>query len=104
MIPDLKFQLGLGDIAAMWLDMEFEKGKVVKVKRTFRKQSGMSLQDIIDEAQGEAFVCSREELTDFFNKGISNFEIKNPRNLTAFESSNHLNSMIKSFTNQIKND
>ena len=102
MIPDLKFKLGLGDIAAMWLDLEFENGKVVKVKRTTRKQDGMELQDIIDEAQGEAFVCSREELVDFFNKGISNFLIKNSKELTAFENSKELNHLIETFTTLFK--
>jgi len=104
MIPDLKFKLGLGDIAAMWLDLEFENGKVVKVKRSIRKQEGMVLQDIIDEARGNAFVCSKEELVDFFNKGTSNFLIKNPKKMTEFEISDELNSLIKSFTNQFKND
>jgi hypothetical protein len=73
LMPETKYYLGIGDNAVMWLDMEFEKGKAVKIQRHFDEELNMSKEEIIDEARGQAFVCSQEEIEDFFKNGVFEF-------------------------------
>ena len=68
-IPDAVFKLGIGDIAVFWADFTLKNGELINIKFT-RKTNEGDIQDINDPSllsAEDAFVCSKEEMMDFFN-------------------------------------
>jgi len=69
-LPESKIVIWLGDSDYCAIDIDFMNGVMTRFNRELYIETGMTEKEAIEEATGTAFVCTKEEIEDFFSCSI----------------------------------